>query len=196
MRGVVEWWGFEAINDVCPGFDAYGTIWKSHLQGPSLMDDKDKIEEQDTEKQSRVRERVPRGSGYSVRGGEDVSIKRPSVSNGKDLLKMKALFDEYRVQDSSSVTHYLDLHAGLIEPLVAAPKHIREVWGPNVVVNLEVSKDPEGEQYDSLMAYIQTTDDADTSIAKLSDFGTQWWNERHKLVRNQLDFDVEIHDAL
>ena len=83
----------------------------------------------------------------------------------------------------------------MIEPLVAAPKYIKEVWGQNVVVNLEVSKDPEGERYDSLMAYIQTTDDADTSIAKLSAFGDQWWNDRRKLVRNLLDFDVEIHDA-
>jgi len=160
------------------------------------MDDKDKIEEQDEEKTPRVRERVPRGGGYSVGGGEDISIKRPLVSSAKDLYNMKVIFGEYRVQDSSSVTHYLDQHGGVIEPLVAAPKHIREVWGQNAVVNLEVSQDPEGEQYDCLMAYIQTTDDADTSIAKLSAFGTQWWNARRKLVRNQLDFDVEIHDAL
>lgn len=146
---------------------------------------------------TRVRERMPRGGGYAAAAPEEVTIKKPQAIETEGLRQMKALANEYySVVDKEAVMDYVAAHSAVVPFLQEARGNLARIWGSNVKVNLEVARDPEGSEYDSLMAYIQTTDDANTSIAKLSAFGTQWWNERRKLVRNQLDFDVEIHDAL
>jgi nucleoside diphosphate kinase len=160
------------------------------------MDANDKIKEQDRDKLPRVRERMPRGGGYSVGSGEDISLKSPRIFGHEVTQKMKNSVVEYDVVDRDSVSAYIARHLGLTEPLRDAPAYIRKVWGQDVAINLEVSKDPEGEQYDSLMAYIQTSDDPDTAMAKLNAFGSEWWNQYSASYRNLLDFDVEIRDAI
>jgi hypothetical protein len=110
---------------------------------------------------------------------------------------MEGLSKRYVIEDRPAVSEFLQRNPQVVSSLASARGHIEGIWGSSAVVKLELSRSPEDEPTDdAVVAYIQTPDDVDLSIRKLSEFTTSWWRSARPAVFGRLVFDVERCDAV
>ena len=104
----------------------------------------------------------------------------------KPLIDIDLLGRFYTFNNPIEVKRFLLAYDYLIGPLFEAYKHIKQIFGENIVdVCLECDKDPE-EDFEGLSAIIKTNLSPELSLDLLDKFDKEWW----------LDVDDEIRIVL
>jgi hypothetical protein len=133
-----------------------------------------------------VRETAVQDQVYTVGSQSRAVVTRnATVSDVDEMARI------YMLSDYPSVLRFLLLHPVVLVTLKEAYPYIASIWGPSTHVNLEICESPDGRSFDTLIAYVQTTDSVDDALGKLSQFAAQWWADRIIDTGGMLQFDVE-----
>jgi hypothetical protein len=98
----------------------------------------------------------------------------------------------YEMRDVPSVRQYLRNHPELIQVLLEAHPYLKEIFGTQVRVFLEIVTDPEAAREQELFAYIVTTLSADEAVRRLDDFDDGWFLQHVERVAGRLNFNLEF----
>jgi len=98
----------------------------------------------------------------------------------------------YLLCDSVAVRHFLRANPQLIHVLLEAHFHLREHFGPNSQVVLEVVSDPEAKDQEQLFAYIRTSLPVDEALAGLDRLDEEWFLGQLDQVGGLLNFNLEF----
>lgn len=105
---------------------------------------------------------------------------------GKTTIKEMQTLSQYYPSPEKEVLKFIEGHPHLLPPLCEAPQHIFSIFGENVVLAMELHRDPE-EANDELFVVIKTErEDAVELLEKLD----KWFLRFAKDVDNKLNFTV------
>lgn len=105
--------------------------------------------------------------------------------------EIEQLATVYQFKDYTAVRSFLSSHSGLLMLLDEAQKKIKEVFGANTEIALEVFSDPESDVGPKLFALIYTVLPVDQALAQLEHLDQEWWLDASARANGLLNFDVE-----
>lgn len=97
----------------------------------------------------------------------------------------------YEFRESGAVAAFLDEHPFLLELLTEARERIREHFGQDSTVSLEVLADPEAQENRELVAYVQTRLAPNDAWECLRCLDQSWWLGACSRARGLLTIHVE-----
>lgn len=97
----------------------------------------------------------------------------------------------YQFRDRGSVTAFLEQNQFLAPLLVEAYTRIREHFGGNARIALEVFTDPESQQDQEAFALVLTDLSPTEAAARLDRLDEEWWFDASHQARCKLNLDVE-----
>lgn len=99
------------------------------------------------------------------------------------------LSDLYLFEDKIDVGNFLFQNNILIDILFQAKKHILQYFGSNIILFLELNKDPE-EDYNRLFIIIGSNLPVEDQIYLLEELEDDWWFGLDSNVRNLIGIDI------
>ena len=98
----------------------------------------------------------------------------------------------YSMRDEPAVRGFLDMHPSLGPALLQASPYLKEHFGEDVEVTLEVVGDPEAEGRQELFAYIRTRLAAEEAYARLNRLDEEWFLDRVAQFHGRFNFNLEF----
>jgi hypothetical protein len=105
--------------------------------------------------------------------------------------KIQSLFHIYQLRDDRSVNDFIRENPFLIELLFESNQKIKEHFGSDVQVILELLVDPEAGDYRELFALVLTELKPEEALERLEKLDNEWWLEASSLAKGLLNIDVE-----
>lgn len=118
-------------------------------------------------------------------GGASASILTASAC----LIEMLA--DVYHFRRYPEVFAFLQRHPNLIPLLIETAQVIPHYFGQGTPIALDIATDPEAEDDQQLVAWIQTDLEPIKAIARLTEFDTEWWLAASHASHDKLCIHVE-----
>ncbi|MGH8060006.1 MAG: hypothetical protein ACREOH_22685 [Candidatus Entotheonellia bacterium] len=101
------------------------------------------------------------------------------------------LADVYHFRRYPEVFAFLQRHPNLIPLLIETAQVIPHYFGQVTPIALDIATDPEAEDDQQLVAWIQTDLEPIKAIARLTEFDTAWWLAASHASHDQLCIHVE-----
>jgi hypothetical protein len=105
--------------------------------------------------------------------------------------KIQSLFQLYQLRDDKTVTDFIRENPFLLELLFESNQRIKEHFGSDAQVNLELLIDPEAGDYRELFALVLTGLKPEGALKRLEELDKDWWLEASSLAKGLLNIDVE-----
>ncbi|MGH7596123.1 MAG: hypothetical protein ACREOI_07200 [bacterium] len=118
-----------------------------------------------------------------------VSLEKQSDTQTLELLQQYG----YTFRRPDEVVDFLLRHSSLLEILEKAPKQIQRHFGNGIIsLVLEAVKDPETEDDEELILFIQTALPVDQALQKLDRLDDTWWLETGSRTQGNLGMNLEF----
>jgi hypothetical protein len=99
----------------------------------------------------------------------------------------------YTLRHPDGVVEFLSRHSSLLELLEEAPRQILRHFGDGMSsLVLEAVKDPEAEDDEELILFIQTALPVDQALQKLDRVDDMWWLEAGSRTKGNLGMNLEF----
>ena len=105
--------------------------------------------------------------------------------------KIQSLSRIYQLRGDRTVTDFIRENTILLELLFESNQKIREYFGSDVQVILELLVDPEAGDYRELFALVLTELKPEEALERLEKLDNEWWLEVSLLAKGLLNIDVE-----
>lgn len=96
----------------------------------------------------------------------------------------------YRMRDRENVTRFLMKHSEVVSVLAEAVDPVRDCFGGDSQVTLQVIDAPDVGGRATLLARVRTRQSVDEAFANLQAFGRNWFTQRFTEVDGLVNFDV------
>ncbi len=117
------------------------------------------------------------------------SLKKQPDTQTLELLQQYG----YTLRRSDEVVDFLLRHQSLLEILEEAPTQIHRHFGDGISsLVLEAVKDPEAEDDEELILFIQTVLPVDQALQKLDRVDDTWWLEAGSRTQGNLGMNLEF----
>ena len=120
------------------------------------------------------------------------------VGGMTDLLQQK-IDKNYKVLERIStfrrpaeVRRFLETHFFLFDLIPEALSRARRIFGPNTKVELEVVKDPEGDNPEILFAYIVTSLPVNDALGLIDKLDDEWFLDQSDKVQDTFNLNLKI----
>lgn len=114
-------------------------------------------------------------------------LQNNQVALDQDLTNLKK---SYGFPANDSVATFLANHRAISSVLLSAVPHLKEYFGADSIVNLEVSTDDDGSQ--TLYAVVVWHNTVPTAAQALENFSENWWLDHMTASTADLAFTYEI----
>ncbi len=108
------------------------------------------------------------------------------------LERINFLAREYEIRNPSKVAEFLSENLFLLDLLKEIPAQIREVFGNEQNLKLELFFDPEDANYHRLSISIPTRAELEKSSSRLKEFDEKWWFANERKSRSKILIDLEF----
>jgi len=116
-------------------------------------------------------------------------LKKQSDTQTLDLLQQYG----YTLRHPGDVVEFLSRYSSLLEILEEAPRQIHRHFGDGMSgLVLEAVKDPEAEDDEELILFIQTVLPIDQALQKLDRLDDMWWLEAGSCTQGNLGMNLEF----
>lgn len=105
--------------------------------------------------------------------------------------EIEQLAKDYQFKDYAAVRSFLSSHSELLMVLHQGHHKVKDIFGFDTEIALEVFTDPESDTGQKLFALIYTALPVDTALAQLERLDQEWWLEASIQANGFLNFDVE-----
>lgn len=106
---------------------------------------------------------------------------------------MGELNRNYEISNWTKVSDFLKKHPYLVGFLHEASSKIRQFFGENVQIKLELVSDPEIEDETSLFAYVFTDLSVDEALSRLRKLDDEWFLDNVRRAKGRFNIDVAWH---
>ncbi|MCI0614559.1 hypothetical protein L0244_16350 [bacterium] len=113
-----------------------------------------------------------------------------SIEASKDI-EVEQLAKDYQFKDYAEVSAFLNSNAFLILILREAHHKIKNHFGFDTEIALEVFTDPEGDDGQKLFALIFTALPVNEALERLEQLDQEWWLDTTTRAKGRLNIDVE-----
>ena len=138
--------------------------------------------------------------------GTLVGIDLLEVSGGIDLSGLpgeesiidgwvELLSEDYSLENPSEIASYLKSNSFLIVVLFEAPRKIKEHFGADTSLALQILTDAEDDGSDELFVLMLTNLEPEEALRRLAALDDEWWLEAARLTRCQLNIDVHYLES-
>jgi hypothetical protein len=98
---------------------------------------------------------------------------------------------DFEFREEEQVRAYLDAHPEVVAIIVEARRKLPHFFGEAPAMTLDVLKDPEDPDAESLFALIQTSLEPDRALPLLDEFNERWWRAASTAIEADIHFGLD-----
>lgn len=128
-------------------------------------------------------------SGDRLWSGQEVSDWQTKTASQVERISLLPQF--YEIKKPGEVFKFLYNHPGLVEIVFEAIYALRNVFGPDVSLELELVTDPETDETE-LFALVEVDLEPEVALQKLEEFDQNWLLDREEITHGLFNIDVQF----
>ncbi len=127
------------------------------------------------------------GSGNPLWVDEEINQWQNKTTSQFERISILPQF--YKINQPGEVFRFLYDHPGLIEVVLEAVEILRNVFGPDASLELELVTDPEADESE-LFALVEVDMTPEVALQKLEEFDQNWLLDREEITKGLFNVDV------
>ncbi|RMG63547.1 MAG: hypothetical protein D6715_11095 [Calditrichaeota bacterium] len=111
------------------------------------------------------------------------------ISTASQVERISTLQQFYEIKQPGDVFQFLYDHPGFVEVVIEAVEALRNEFGADASLELELVRDPETDTTE-LFALVKVDLDPNTALQKLQEFDQNWLLDREEITNGLFNVDV------